>query len=261
MDSHEIFNLANILDRATLEGREIERLTLSHSSLTLDEAYQIQDVGIAQRTSRSEKVIGFKLGLTSKAKQLQMDLHSPIYGVLTDRMKIEDGSTFSLKGTIHPKIEPEIAFQIGRDIRGPINFNEALDACSAVYAAMEILDSRYLNFKYFSLPDVVADNCSSSYFVLSQASKDLRSIDLSHLEMRMEVNGSLAQQGVSSDISGHPLNSVVQLSEMLHSRSRILPAGSIVLAGAATQARALEPGIQVRLTVEKLGSVEISVGP
>jgi 2-oxo-3-hexenedioate decarboxylase len=116
---------------------------------------------------------------------------------------------------------------------------------------MEILDSRFTGFKYFSLPDVVADNASSFRFVLGERQKP-RSVG--GLRMTMRVDGRVAQQADSNDISGNPIESLVQLVSML---DRPLPAGSIVLAGAATSAEPLRPGMLVELEVEGLGSVSL----
>lgn len=252
----QIHELALGLDSALREAREIERLTSKVPSLNLADAYRVQDELIRFRSERDEKYIGMKMGFTSQAKREQMGLHDPIYGILMDQMQVK-GGVFHLKGTIHPKIEPEIAFFVRDELRGRVTADQALAACSGVCAAMEILDSRFLNFKYFSLPDVVADNCSSSHFVLSDTMHDPRKIDVGNLDMVMEINGQPAQSAKSSAISGHPVQSIVQLCEILDSRGLALPAGSIVLAGAATQAVMLEDGQRVKLTVEKLGTVEI----
>ena len=251
--------LAKTLDDAMLEAREIERLTLTHPDLSLEDAYVVQDHGIRLRLGRGERQIGLKMGLTSKAKMEQMGLHSSIYGVLTDRMQVMDGGTFSLKGAIHPKIEPEIGFIVGREIRGKITAQEAWEVCSSVFGALEILDSRFLNFKYFSLPDVVADNCSSSYFVISKIHEKPAGLRIYDLTMTMKINGVAAQTAKSSEILGNPLESLVMLCELLNSRGSYLPAGSIVLAGAATVAVALEPGMQVSIEVEGLSGASVSV--
>ena len=200
----QTLELARYLDQATLEAREVERLTLRHPDLSLSDAYRIQAAGIGLRFSRGERQIGLKMGLTSEAKRKQMNLDSPVYGVLTDRMRVEEGSTFSLQGKIHPKIEPEIAFLIRDEIHGVPSAKEALKACSGVCAAMEILDSRYTGFKYFSLPDVVADNSSSSYFVMGRSVLAPEAEDWGSLEMTMEVNGKAVHTEVSSAISGNP---------------------------------------------------------
>ncbi|NMO21132.1 4-oxalocrotonate decarboxylase [Pyxidicoccus fallax] len=250
--------LARALDAARLERREVAPLTREVPQLSLPDAYAIQEAGIRLRLSRGERVVGLKMGLTSEAKRRQMNLDSPVYGVLTDRMQVPADGVVRLSEGIHPKIEPEIAFRIGRELKGKVTRDEALDACVSVFAAMEILDSRYRDFKYFSLPDVVADNSSSSLFVLGTAEHPPRAMDLTRLEMKMSVNGEVVQAARSDAISGDPVVSLLQLCELLAERGQVLPAGSIVLAGAATAAHMLKPGDRVQLTVEGLGSVAVS---
>lgn len=255
----ELNTLAAHLDSARLEKRSVERLTLAHPDLSLPDAYGVQEAGLVFRHQRGERTEGLKMGLTSEAKRKQMGLDSPVFGELTDAMRVDDGGTFSLAGSIHPKIEPEIAFKVDRELEGEISLEEAAQACTRAFAAMEILDSRYRDFKYFSLPDVVADNSSSSHFVIAREGKPLDGLALETLPIAMAVNGEVKQRAVGSAISGHPLQSVVQLCALLAQRGRSLPAGSIVLAGAATVAEVLEVGDVVRATVEGLGSVEVRV--
>lgn len=241
--------LAGELDQALLARREIAPLAKTHGEFDLVAAYRIQEAGIALRLGRGERIVGYKMGLTSRAKREQMNLRVPIYGVLTDAMRVQ--GELSAGDGVHPKIEPEIAFVTRRELSGNIDPRQALDALEAVAPALEILDSRFVGFKYFSLPDVVADNCSSWRFALGplQAARETGG-----LRMRMSVDGRLAQEGNSNDISGDPILSLVQLVAMLpHS----LPAGSIVLAGGATVAEPLKSGMMVSLEVEKLGEMRV----
>lgn len=253
--------LARLLDQARLEAREVPPLTRAHPALSLPDAYAIQAEGLRLRTARGECVVGLKMGLTSEAKRRQVNLDLPIYGVLTDRMQVPAGGTLRLQGAIHPRIEPELAFRTSRELRGRITREQALDACATVFAAMEILDSRFIDFKYFSLPDVVADNTSASLFVLGTTERPPRELDLPHLQMVMEVNGERVQAARSDAISGDPVLSLIQLCELLDQRGESLPAGSIVLAGAATAAHPLRAGDRIRLTVDGLGDVAVSVEP
>jgi len=124
---------------------------------------------------------------------------------------------------------------------------------------MEILDSRYTQFKYFSMEDVISDNSSSSHFVIGPWRKDFRTLDLATLDMQMSIDGQLSQKGISSDISGDPVVSVMQLCALLSERDQRLRAGSIVLAGAATPAVELKPGMKVELRVTHLPPVSVSV--
>ena len=259
MNKQEAQTLAKHLDQATQEAREVARLTETHADLSLEDAYAIQAEGVQLRLARGERIIGYKMGLTSKAKMEQMGLNTPIYGVLTDRMRVQDGATFSMHGKIHPKIEPEIAFHISQDLRGSVSAEEALSAISGVSAAMEILDSRFVGFKYFSLPDVVADNSSSAYFVVSDTQKKPSELDLTALRMTMDVDSQPVEEALSSAILGSPLNSLVHLCSLLDSHGLHLKAGSIVLAGAATQAVPLVKHSEVRLTVPGLGQVSVKI--
>ena len=257
ISDQDVGRWAEYLDGGLREGKELDRISSSFPGLTVEDGYRIQAQGLTLRVKRAEKVIGLKMGLTSKAKREQMGLHSPVYGVLTDAMQVR--GTYSLKGQIHPKIEPEVAFLILRELRGAVTAEQVLESCGGLCAAMEILDSRYTGFKYFSLPDVVADNSSSSQFVLGEWVRDFRALPLDRLEMSMKVDGVEAQRALSAEISGHPVHSVVQLCELLAREGKSLPAGSIVLAGAATVAVPLVAGQTIRLDVGSLPSVEISI--
>jgi 2-oxo-3-hexenedioate decarboxylase len=172
-------------------------------------------------------------------------------------MQIADGAEISLQGRIHPRIEPEIAFILGKDLEGPISAAQALLACSGVCAALEIIDSRYKNFE-FQLPDVVADNCSASGFILGPVVRR-PDFDLGNLGMVLEVNGSPVHFASSAAILGHPVHSLVELVRMLSEREQGLRAGSIVLAGGATAAVPLKAGDQLRVQVQGLGAATVKV--
>lgn len=247
--------LAQRLTDARVNASPLSQLSRDYE-FSRSDAYQIQAIGLQHRLERGEKLIGTKMGLTSKAKREQMNLDAPLYGVLTDRMQIPTGGEFSLKGSIHPKIEPEVAFLFKRDLVGPKTREEILEATQAVCASLEILDSRYEQFKYFSMEDVIADNSSSSHFILGQWWEDFRSLDLTALEMVLKVNGEVRERGVSSAISGDPVRSV---QEQLELRPEGLKAGQFVLAGAATTAIALEAGMLIELEVEGLPTLNVSI--
>lgn len=255
----DIERLAGHLDDARRHGREVERLTLETPDLDLAQAYRVMDAGIALRIAQGERIIGLKMGLTSEAKRKQMSLGAPIYGVLTDAMVVRE--TFHLRGTLHPKIEPEIAFRFARGLPAAADRAAVLAACTGVGPALEILDSRYRDFKYFSLPDVVADNASSSHVVLPPRWNDVDGRDLSRVELVMSIDGTPRQRATGAAISGDPVLSVVQLCALLAERGQSLPPGGVVLAGAATAAEPLAPGMEVRLDAGWLGSIAVRVEP
>lgn len=254
----EVLEFAQSLQSARVEGREMDRLTTRRPDLTLEDAYRIHDQVVKLRLEQGEKIIGYKMGLTSEAKRQQMGLGSPIYGTLLSSMNVQGGK-FPLRGSIHPKIEPEIAFLTRKEMRGTISLEQAMDGCSAVFPAMEILDSRYIGFKYFSLNDVVADNSSASHFVLSPERRAPHEVDVSNVRMDFLVNGVVAHTAPTSDISGNPWNSLIQLCELLNMRGLSLPSGSIVLAGAATAAVSLEVGQVIELRVQEFEPFSVSI--
>ncbi len=257
MNEPEIQQLAQQLHASRLARTAQQKLTAAHPDLSLPDAYAIMRAGVALRRAAGETPVGYKMGLTSQAKREQMDIDSPCYGTLTDAMLVHSGETFSVAAGIHPRIEPEIAFRTSRPLRGKVTREEVLDACDGVCAALEIIDSRYEGFKYFSLNDVVADNSSSAFFVLAAGWEPVQGRDYPELHMRMSIDGAVHQEARASAISGDPVLSVVQLVEMLDVDGLELPAGSIVLAGAATVAEPLSPGREYTLEVDGMAPVTV----
>lgn len=254
----ELLALAEQLDTAAVQGVTVAQPSDRMPDLTVQEAYRVQRASIARRIGRGEAVIGMKMGLTSLAKMEQMGVHSPIYAHLTSPMLLPDGGSFEGEVLGQPRVEPEVAFILGRDLRGPVSPAQALLAVEGVCAALEILDSRYENFR-FSLPDVIADNASSAYFVLGNVVLRPSEIDLGNLGMVMSINGQVSQVGSSAAILDHPARSLAALANMLSEVGEELHAGMIVLAGGATAAVALSPGDRVLLEVDRLGGVQVEV--
>ena len=248
-----------MLNNARIKAAPVQQISQQIKEFSRAEAYAMQEKQFQTRQALGEKQVGWKMGLTSEAKRQQMNLDSPLYGFLTEKMQVQSGSTFSLEGKIHPKIEPEVAFWIGQDLSGSPTREQVLKACRGVCASLEILDSRYEQFKYFSMEDVIADNSSSSDFILGPWREDFHNLDLTNLFMEMSADRKVSQKGISKDISGDPVISVIQLCQLLAERGQILKSGSIVLAGAATAAIELSPGLQVELTVEGLPPVSVTV--
>lgn len=259
MNEIQINDRAETLSKARKTASEIPSLTKTYGEFSLADAYKIQGRGILTRLSDGEKIIGYKMGLTSKAKMEQMGLHQPIFGVLTDVMELKNQSAFSMKKKIHPKAEPEIYFRTNKELRGVLTSAEALNACSEVGVALEILDSRYAGFKYFTLPDVVADNSSSAYFVLGESVKTPTDLPFGDLNIEILENDKVVFGATGSAILGDPLLSLCELVKLLGEQDLALPAGSVVLAGAATQAIELKAGQKITATLDRVGRAEFTV--
>ena len=248
----KIAQVAELLDTAAYKAQEIDQFAPGHFSLP--EAYEIQRASIQRRVARGEKINGIKLGFTSRAKMIQMGVDSLIWGIITDQMVEEEGGIVDLKRYIHPRVEPEVCFVTRKDMSGPLTALEAVDYLEAVAPAMEIIDSRYRNFK-FTLEDVVADNCSSAGLVIGAWSRNFDNLD--NAGVRLQFDGRNVQVGSTAAILGHPLRCIVQASRLLHGAQMTLPAGSLIMAGAATAAEALRPGLSVECHI---GSGSSSLG-
>ena len=253
----DIAKLARTLDNAAANAKATRQLS-DKETLTESQGYEVQTASIQRRLIRGEKRVGVKMGFTSRAKMVQMGIEDMIWGRLTDKMVIEDGGTVSMADYVHPRVEPEIAFLLDRPLAGTVTGAQALAAVQAVAPAMEIIDSRYRNFK-FSLADVVADNCSSSGFVVGPWHDS--EADLTNLGMIMEFNGRPRQIGSSAAILGNPVRALVAAARLSAAANEPLQAGWIVMAGGATAAEALNPGDYVRNSVQHLGTVAFSVAP
>ncbi|MGW3950198.1 2-keto-4-pentenoate hydratase [Streptomyces sp. NPDC004752] len=249
-DHGEIHALARRLDDAQRKRTETPSL-VDTATLDVATAYSVQEELLARRTGRGERVVGVKLGFTSEAKMAQMGVSEVIAGQLTDAMRVADGGEADLRRFIHPKVEPEVAYRLVRDIDPDEPAPDVASIVDAVAPAIEIIDSRYLNFR-FTYTDVIADNTSAAGFAIGT----WRPVeDVSDREVRLRV-GDREVFGSTAAILGDPARALHALLELAGRRRIPLRAGQIVLAGAATEAVPLGPG-RVEAAVAGLGTVSL----
>ena len=249
----DIAAIAQRLDTAMRDARAVPQLA---EQLSLDQAFAVQPASLARRYARGERRAGNKMGFTSLAKMEQMGISDVIWGRLTDAMQVADGGTVAFERFVHPRIEPEIAFLLAADLPAEISEAEAHAALAGVAPALELIDSRYENFR-FSLSDVVADNSSSSAFVVGAWQAPFT--DLADLSFTMSIDGEPKQIGSSAAILGDPIRSLVRAARLAAAAGEPLKAGDIVMAGGATAAEALTPGNRATLDVDRLGGVSVTI--
>lgn len=248
--------LAERLDKALLTKTAMPQITLAHPELTLAGAYEIQSLLVHRRLQRGERRIGMKMGLTSRAKMLQVGVNEMSWGRLTDAMLLEEGGVMAREAYIHPRLEPELAFLIGKPLSGKVTAAQALSAVDGVAPAMELVDSRYLDFK-FTLNDVVADNSSAAGLVIGSWCSPTQ--DLSNLGVVLEVNGMVIETASTAAILGHPVRALVAAARLAAEAGEVLHPGDIVMSGGLTAAYSVAPGETVRATLQNLGFVSINV--
>jgi 2-oxo-3-hexenedioate decarboxylase len=254
MNQQRIEALAERVDTAAHRAQAIPQFA-NHDGLSEAQAYAVQSASIARRLARGECRTGVKMGFTSRAKMLQMGVHDMIWGRLTDGMAEDEGAPVSLKRFVHPRVEPELAFLLARPLPAKVTLPEALEAVAAIAPALEIIDSRFDDFK-FTLGDVVADNASSSGYVIGPW-RDPRQ-DFANLGLVMSINGAARQIGSTAGILGNPLRSLVAAARLSAAAGEPLQAGWVVMAGGATAAEPLKPGQHVLLEMQGLGRVEFN---
>ncbi|MFJ9084354.1 2-keto-4-pentenoate hydratase [Streptomyces sp. NPDC102384] len=242
--------LAQRLDEAAVKRADTPSLA-DDVELSVADAYAVQERLLASRLERGESFVGVKLGFTSRAKMIQMGVSDVIVGRLTDVMGYTDGDSVGLSTFIHPKVEPEVAFRLAADVDldGPSAAIES--AVDAVAPAMEIIDSRYRDFR-FTYEDVIADNTSAAAYVIG-AWQPLQDVD--DLEVRLETPETTAT-GSTAAILGAPTQALHALVDMCRRHRIPLRAGDVVLAGAATAAVPFTEGV-TQCDVAGLGRVTV----
>ncbi len=242
--------LAAQLDEAARRAQAIPQLSDS-AALPLDEAYAVRDAAFARRLARGEGVAGIKMGFTSRAKMAQMGVSDLIWGRLSEAMRLTPDGELSFPHFIHPRAEPEIAFRLAKPLAGSVSREEVIAAVDGVACAIEVIDSRYRDFR-FSLSDVVADNASSAAFLTGDwhPPRVLESLDFG---IALYLDGQCRESGRPEAILGDPWQSLVEAARLAAAGGIRLEAGWTVLAGAATAAVALGPGMQVEVRAGPLG--------
>lgn len=231
VDPRAIARWVGLLEEAERSRAPIARLTEEAPALDLGLAYLVQTAWVARRARRAGRPVGFKMGLTTEAKQRQMGLRTPIYGILFEGDRVGEGAVVARDDLVQPKVEPEIAFVIARELRGPgIGLAEATAATGAIHPALEIIDSRYLGFAA-DLPSMIADNCFAGRFFVGRDGRGPSAVAPSTIEVELEKNGEPAGRGTGAAVLGDPAASVALLANLLAAVGEPLPAGSVVLTG------------------------------
>jgi 2-oxo-3-hexenedioate decarboxylase len=258
MSSVAVINeCADIIERAVRERTAIGRLTERFPDLTLDDGYAVQDEVTRRRISRGEKVVGAKLGLTSRAKQVQMSVFEPLYGRLFSGGVHLSNEPVKVDSLIHPRVEPEIVFIMDKRLSGPgVTPGDVLDAVRFVACGLEVIDSRYDNFS-FTAADVVADNTSEAKVVYGPVFRSPEGLDLSLTGLLLETDGDIVATATGAATMGHPAEAVALLANFLGQRGEAIEPGWAIFTGGLTAAVPLKPGSYVSASFGHLGTVTV----
>jgi 2-oxo-3-hexenedioate decarboxylase len=257
LSKNTIMALAEHLENAELQARDVTMITRDHPEMDWDDAYAIQDEIRRRKETRGRKTVGLKAGLTSFAKMKQMGVKSPVFGFLSDYMNRPDGGEIKISELIHPKVEAEICIVTKALLKGPgCHVAAVMAATDFVLPAVEIIDSRYRDFK-FDLKSVIADNTSASRFVIGGRMRDLSDLDLRTLGVVLESNGEIVSMAAGAAVLGQPLAAVAMLANHLGARDQEIPVGTFIMTGGVTEAIAVKGGDSVVARFQDLGTVSM----
>jgi 2-keto-4-pentenoate hydratase len=248
---------AALLDQAEQSCRPLAPLSQQYPSLTPAQAYAIQGAWLDLKLARGERIIGRKIGLTSRAMQELLGVDQPDYGFLLGSMALASGSTVSRADFLFPRIEPEIAFWLGKDLKGPgVTVDAVLAATRGVSPALELVDSRIANWQ-IKLPDTIADNASSARMIVGEQITPLDGLDLAAEAVSLTRNGTEVGSGAGAAVLGHPAEAVAWLANKLAEYNIGLMAGQLVLPGAMCAAATVTAGETYRAVFTTIGEVSV----
>jgi 2-oxo-hept-3-ene-1,7-dioate hydratase len=264
MLSHEhILEAANRLHSAETERQQIKALTLEHSSMTMDDAYAIQKTWVDQKIKAGRSVIGYKVGLTSRAMQMAVNIDEPDYGVLLDDMLFEDGATLKASDFLDPRIEVELAFVLKKPLFGEnVSIFDVYNATDYVIPALELIAARCMRTDPETgytrkVYDTIADNAANAGIILGGRPIKVDEIDLRWAGSMLYLNGQIEETGLAGGVLGHPAKGISWVCKRFAPHGIGLEPGQVILAGSFTRPVPVKAGDTVHADFGPLGGIGI----
>lgn len=253
-----ISDISQELYTALVNKKTLTPITTEFPNFSIDDAYEVSKQFLAKRINNGEKVIGKKIGVTSKVVQEMLGVHQPDFGFLTDAMQVKNGSQVDLASLIQPRAEAEIAFILSESLNGPgITRDDVISATSAIVPCFEIVDSRINNWE-IKIQDTIADNASCGIFCLSEAYVDPKKFDLALLEASVFKNGNQISSGLGSAVQGNPAEAVAWLANTLGNYGISLDEGDIILSGSLVPLEPIISGDQFSMEIAGIGRCDLN---
>ena len=261
MDAQTIEALADRLIAAQESGEPIEVLTIDHPDLTVADGYRVQLAIADKKVARGDRIVGKKIGLTSRANQEVFGVHEPVCGQLMGQGVYMEGTPVDTASLIQPIIECEITFVMGRRIEGPgVTVPQVLRGTEGIMPSLELGDSRMRDWiGRAKVADILADSCGTAGIIVGGELHSARNFDMRYTGMVVEKNGDIIATGAAGAVMGNPAQSVAWLANKLAEFGLAIEEGDMVLAGALTGAVRMAPGDVLKATFGGgLGPVGVS---
>ena len=261
LDASVIQQCAARLDSAERSRQQIRQFSLDYPEITIEDAYAIQRAWVEMKIKDGRKLVGHKIGLTSRAMQVSSNITEPDYGALLDDMLFDEGTDIPFERFIVPRVEVELAFILGKPLKGPnCTIFDVLDATEYVIPALEIIDARIhqvdpdtkVTRKVF---DTISDNAANGGVVMGGRPIRPHDMDLRRVPAILYRNGVIEESGVSAAVLNHPAKGVAWLANKLAPYDVTLQPGQIILGGSFTRPVAANPGDSFHVDYDQLGSI------
>lgn len=263
LSKEQIEDAANRLYQAEKTQQQIRALTLSFD-MDMEDAYAVQKTWVDRKLKDGEKVIGYKIGLTSRTMQLAMNIDTPDYGVLTDAMKFANGAKISAQAFLDPRIECEFAFVMDKPLSGDnVSLEEVMDATAYVQPALELISARSLRVDpetgyTRNVFDTIADNAANAGIICGGEKMAPENIDLKWAGAGLYLNGDIEDTGLGAAVMGHPGHGIRWVCKRFAAHGIGLEPGQVILSGSFTRPVAVKTGDRIFADYGKFGSIEVS---
>ena len=249
------------LDDAERQRTQIRQFSLEQPDITLEDAYAIQRAWVDKKITDGRKLIGHKIGLTSRAMQVSSNISEPDYGALLDDMLFDEGTDIPIERFIVPRLEVELAFILGKPLKGPnCTIFDVFDATEYVIPALEIIDARIQQVDQESgvtrkVFDTISDNAANAGVVMGGRPIRPMDLDLRRVSAMLYRNGVIEESGVAAAVLNHPAKGVAWLANRLAPYDVGLEAGQLILGGSFTRPVAVRPGDTFHVDYDDLGAI------
>jgi 2-oxo-hept-3-ene-1,7-dioate hydratase len=264
LSSDAVAAAADALYDAEKSRRQIAPLTLTYEGMDMDDAYAIQKAWVDRKIADGRKVTGYKIGLTSRAMQMAMNIDTPDFGVLLDDMYFANGASIPANDFLDPRIEVELAFVLKEPLAGTdVTVEQVMAATDYVVPALELIAARSFRVDPQSgytrkVFDTIADNAANAGYILGDREVDPYAIDLPWAGAMLYLNGGIEETGLAGGVMGHPAHGICWVCRRFAPHGIGLAPGQVILAGSFTRPVAVAPGDAIRADYGSLGTIEVN---
>ncbi|MEI5584979.1 MULTISPECIES: 2-oxo-hept-4-ene-1,7-dioate hydratase [unclassified Agromyces] len=255
LDPSRIAEIADELAAADRDRSIVPLLTARNPEMTVEDAYAVQRLWAERQVAGGRRLVGRKIGLTSKVMQVATGITEPDYGVILDDMVHESGAVIEHARFSNVRVEVELAFVLAKPLSGPgTTIFDVLDATAYVVPALEILNS-HIELQGRTIVDTISDNAAMGAMVVGGTPVRVDAVDLRWVSALLYRNETIEESGVAGAVLGHPAMGVAWLADKLGQHGQSLGAGEIILAGSFTRPMWVEQGDTIHAEYGPLGAI------